>query len=1210
MAGFLRKKATKKPSPSTQQPLCASPSKVSSDAAPFLPPLFTQFTRPSLVDPEPSFTLSSSYGSSPAPPVTSTLAFGLPTPSADHSTSADDWNPWKGYAEAPNLFRLAAQPSTSYMPGSNPTQLQRPAPQPARPMTAPQPGRPLNNWPMSRIPLGSLPAGLAAPQSLKLSASKASSGPVDTYHTTVSRPNPIPRKTFTRQVREEKSLPPVNPPKDEALGNKALAAQPKSVSANVTRASRPPTAVRGPAPHGSSFDFEESLSAANVTSVVNQFRSYPPPTTHRQAPSPPASQDPQKVIQSPQLPNDCEGQRSLPKTSGSSSSLSSSGNHTNGTHGSYGTTSTSATSITSVTKVIDVRTDAKERLASSQPTPSSNDSGCNDSFPHVVAGHPHSPSINHRLPAVSPSSQRNITTNAVTSRAHHCVPPTSAPPTSYPERNRVSLARQTSFSSQSSFDSSEAHTHSPMPFDALRSRSVVTELGGSVRKGPLIFAARSSANENTIVHYAYPSPPAEYASLEPSGSPRPKRSASISSILQDVSRDALLSGPPVIPFEPQPRARKLSKNNCGGTQTTAERTTATNNRGDIASESFKPRVLTKSRPTPPSTPNLLSYKLAFENGDPLLLDDDPFAKVEGVQVVRTKSRSSSRDETQQLPPSESKGHDVQPTTPPLPNSPPTPVSPDDYKAARQQRRGQWLDKAPPPLVAEVIAKQQSMQAEGEQVEGEPIREPTPPPTYFPIVTFMSDVNLLPLLLACLTYSEWLALYSANKQIRELFQSRILREFVLERHLRTVGYSKWEFEWAEPLALSLKDLNNYMRGVSMPTHQYGRLAAEYLQPKGVDREDQSVPSTPDIISLALTTRAYTRVVLRLRAQAESEARHVARLKAVEWSQNTSSSRPGTRDGHRQPSASSRAASPTSSYSHSRNHSHGGHGGSQSPSTSAVARFRSPLVRPGRAPLLRVFVPSPDGDWLSDASVVECEAELKRSGVLKLLKVGDVIWDVAVGDEGNLGRLVWDGSYLVDLDYKYSRMGELSPYFHSLAFSPSYFHRTIRIGSSATHNPHCNPIVHVDVGPWGQEIAENLQLLQDRARTETPHGALHDVVRWVHRSSFTIRRPVPHHHAQAHPHAPGSRVPIPNVNGFFIDPAWYGTVVIEAEGTNEGLVDLQERCGPGVFPPRAETVITKIRNTKEREGKKVWRIMREKSRPGEIWLRAVREKERIM
>jgi len=75
------------------------------------------------------------------------------------------------------------------------------------------------------------------------------------------------------------------------------------------------------------------------------------------------------------------------------------------------------------------------------------------------------------------------------------------------------------------------------------------------------------------------------------------------------------------------------------------------------------------------------------------------------------------------------------------------------------------------------------------------------------------------------------------------------------------------------------------------------------------------------------------------------------------------------------------------------------------------FRSPLFRLRRAPLLRVFVPSPEGDWLSDKSVLECEAECKRAGVQDLLRMGDVVWDVAVGDEGNVGRLVWDGSYLL-------------------------------------------------------------------------------------------------------------------------------------------------------------------------------------------------------
>lgn len=187
---------------------------------------------------------------------------------------------------------------------------------------------------------------------------------------------------------------------------------------------------------------------------------------------------------------------------------------------------------------------------------------------------------------------------------------------------------------------------------------------------------------------------------------------------------------------------------------------------------------------------------------------------------------------------------------------------------------------------------------------------------------------------------------------------------------------------------------------MPAHQYARLSVAYLQSKLVNRDGPS-PTTsdaPDILALANTTRAYTRLVLRLRAQAESEDRYLKTLQSAESSQTANASRPGTR----QPSVSSRAASPTSSHSH---------GKSNRSSSSVRSKFNSPLYRPGRAPVLRVFVPSPEGDWLSDAGVVECEAELKRSGVLKLLRVGDIVWDVAVGDEGNLGRLMWDGRYLV-------------------------------------------------------------------------------------------------------------------------------------------------------------------------------------------------------
>jgi len=238
---------------------------------------------------------------------------------------------------------------------------------------------------------------------------------------------------------------------------------------------------------------------------------------------------------------------------------------------------------------------------------------------------------------------------------------------------------------------------------------------------------------------------------------------------------------------------------------------------------------------------------------------------------------------------------------------------------------------------------------------------------------------------------------------------------------------------------------------------------------------------------------------------------------------------------------------------------------------------------------VFVPSPEGDWLSDSGVLECEKELRKAGILQMLRVGDVVWDIALGDEGNVGRLVWDGRYLVDLDYSFSQIGDVPPSLPALAFAPSYFHRVIRVAGDR------NPIVHLDIRFWGEEIIANLQLLQDRVRTETPQGAYHTVVRWVHRSSFTILPP------------PGNApaILLPNRERRIVDPSWRGTVVVEAEGTNEGLADLHARCR-GIYQRRAGDIAPPL-GEKERM---VWRVLRERSRPGEIWIRAVSHKERLI
>ena len=105
----------------------------------------------------------------------------------------------------------------------------------------------------------------------------------------------------------------------------------------------------------------------------------------------------------------------------------------------------------------------------------------------------------------------------------------------------------------------------------------------------------------------------------------------------------------------------------------------------------------------------------------------------------------------------------------------------------------------------------------------------------------------------------------------------------------------------------------------------------------------------------------------------------------------------------------------------------------------------------------------------------------------------------------------------------------------------------------------------------------------------------VVRWVHRSSFTIR-----------PSSNGKpiRISVPKNVGpgpapggaWLIDPGWYGTVVVEAEGTNEGLADLQARCR-GAFPIRAAGAAPGVSSSPDRAAKEaarrmVFRILRER------------------
>ena len=74
----------------------------------------------------------------------------------------------------------------------------------------------------------------------------------------------------------------------------------------------------------------------------------------------------------------------------------------------------------------------------------------------------------------------------------------------------------------------------------------------------------------------------------------------------------------------------------------------------------------------------------------------------------------------------------------------------------------------------------------------------------------------------------------------------------------------------------------------------------------------------------------------------------------------------------------------------------------------------------------------------------------------------------------------------------------------------------------------------------------------------------------------------------PHTAG---PGPSPTGaWVIDPGWFGTVVVETEGTNEGLADLQARCRGAVIPRRGEQLSPEQLQLNDR--RMVFRIVRER------------------
>jgi hypothetical protein len=278
--------------------------------------------------------------------------------------------------------------------------------------------------------------------------------------------------------------------------------------------------------------------------------------------------------------------------------------------------------------------------------------------------------------------------------------------------------------------------------------------------------------------------------------------------------------------EQRPRPRKLSKPRRVGSP-----------HGDIIlpstpdSQHHGPnsvRTFTKSRPSTPvattphkslfGSPKPTPLEPAFQLDEDTtstagtLLDDDPFARVEGVTLMKPKHRdrknSKGSSQSSLISRESGKAASEQGSVSPMIESvaPPTPISPEEHrkrKTKKKKKKQSDKDGQIEPTHAPVADDSDSAVTAPEEQEQEPEPEPEPIPLYT-MIDLISDPQLLSSLLTFFSFYDWCVLSSLSNEIRMLLiQTPVLRETVLERFLKTVGYSRWVWDGPDPLLLSLQ-----------------------------------------------------------------------------------------------------------------------------------------------------------------------------------------------------------------------------------------------------------------------------------------------------------------------------------------------------------------------------------------------------------------------
>jgi hypothetical protein len=488
-----------------------------------------------------------------------------------------------------------------------------------------------------------------------------------------------------------------------------------------------------------------------------------------------------------------------------------------------------------------------------------------------------------------------------------------------------------------------------------------------------------------------------------------------------------------------------------------------------------------------------------------------------------------------------------------------------------------------------------------------------------------------------------ALRQTCSEVRIALDTDASREVILRRFLYPVGYQTWQdiktthtrtssdvsaassassapppkppsLPERDPLPITFQDVEGFLLA-SEVFPEYAHVAADWL---GSPHEmDARVPRLA-----RATTRAYSRVLTRLRLQpsykvpspppSQAPASSAGSVRSLSGSSSPTPGKAPTGLAS-SPLMNLNMFSPTLSAN-----------GRTSPAATTSAHQHAlglsgtPMVspwKPGRVAVHRVWVPCRDRVWLSDEEIARCERELFLASVWPLLKRGDIIRNTAMVDEGNVGKLIFDGRFLRDLSFAYDPIGHIPSWLNLFLYPPAYYHNVIRSSTPS-------PILYLDIMPWREQIISSLRLVQDQVETTAPSGARYRIAKWLYRTMANVKASQ-----------------IISEEGFqCVDEGWEGKLIFETEGTSEHANDLVVRCAGPLATPQAkakilaavlgqgvdaggpaktrDSALALLRNpaVKDREGRTVqvqypFAVLRDRSKPGLIWLRPVQERERI-